>query len=425
MKIYQEQNVYQASNERLEEIFNGFEHIYFMLSGGKDSSLLLQLANNKAEEMGKTFDCLFVDLEAQYKHTIEHVKELTTLSQIRNFYWVTMPLQLRNAVSVLQPKWVCWSPTQEDIWVREMPENTINVYNHPFDFYELGMEFEDFVEEFQKWYSRKYEGDIATVIGIRSDESLNRYRTIANPNKTVWNGNQWTTLLHGTKDVWNVYPIYDWKTTDVWGAISKFNFKYNEIYELMYKNGVTIHEQRLCQPYGDDQRKGLDQFKALESETWEKVLTRVNGVNFGNIYARTSALGNLKSMKPDDLTWQEYAVFLLESLGLYNQKLMLHYVEKIRKHLDWWTRNRGLHLSMVVDEANSSLESKKMVTSWRRIARAIEKNDFYMKRLGYHQNKSDNKLLKLMIEEYDNLFDAEIIKDTHLLRFYNKEIKNQ
>ena len=63
----------------------------------------------------------------------------------------------------------------------------------------------------------------------------------------------------------------------------------------MYKNGVSIHEQRLCQPYGDDQRKGLDQFKALEYETWEKVLNRVHGVNFGNIYCRTSLLGNIKT----------------------------------------------------------------------------------------------------------------------------------
>ena len=44
----------------------------------------------------------------------------------------------------------------------------------------------------------------------------------------------------------------------------------------MYKNGVSIYEQRLCQPYGDDQRNGLDQFKALEYDTWSKVLSRVN-----------------------------------------------------------------------------------------------------------------------------------------------------
>ena len=95
----------------------------------------------------------------------------------------------------------------------------------------------------------------------------------------------------------------------------------NNIYELMYKNGLSIHEQRLCQPYGDDQRNGLDQFKALESETWEKVLNRVNGVNFGNIYCKTSALGNITSMKPKNMIWQQYSIYLLESLGMYNKDL--------------------------------------------------------------------------------------------------------
>ena len=112
-------------------------------------------------------------------------------------------------------------------------------------------------------------------------------------------------------DVYNFYPIYDWATEDIWGAVSKLDLKFNYIYELMYKNGVSIYEQRLCQPYGDDQRNGLDQFKALEYDTWSKVLNRVNGVNFGNIYCKTTALGNIKSCKPEFMTWQEYSIFLL------------------------------------------------------------------------------------------------------------------
>lgn len=55
----------------------------------------------------------------------------------------------------------------------------------------------------------------------------------------------------------------------------KFNLKYNKLYELLYKSGLSIHEARICQPYGDDQRKGLNQFKAIEPETWSKLLIRV------------------------------------------------------------------------------------------------------------------------------------------------------
>ncbi len=422
MKHYLHINVLEAFNDRLETIFNDFDNIYFSVSGGKDSSVMVQLANAKAKEMGKQFDVLYIDLEAQYKLTIDHMNELKELSQIRDFYWISLPLQLRNAVSQLQPKWICWSPTQKDLWVRDLPKQSINIDNHDFDFYQLGMEFEDFITGFANWYKNKKGGIVGAGIGIRSDESLNRWRTIHSQSKTTYKNNQWTTLLKPLDDVYNFYPMYDWKTQDIWVAVAKFDLKFNMIYELMYKNGLSIHEQRLCQPYGDDQKNGLDQFKAIEYETWEKVLNRVNGVNFGNIYARTSALGNLQSCKPDHLTWQQYSIFLLESLGIYNKDLMLHYIRKIKKFIKWWEKEHGCTIYQIPDEADNKLEAMHKVPSWRRIARAIERNDFYMKRLGFSQNQYDETLLKTMIEKYDNLFDVNNTTDTHLRRFYEREL---
>ena len=109
---------------------------------------------------------------------------------------------------------------------------------------------------------------------------MNRFRTIAfQEHKIKYKDYNWTTKIKFNErhiEVYNFYPIYDWKAEDIWGAVSKLNLEYNEIYELMYKNGLSIYEQRLCQPYGDDQKNGLNQFKALEYDTWGKVLNRVN-----------------------------------------------------------------------------------------------------------------------------------------------------
>jgi len=228
----------------------------------------------------------------------------------------------------------------------------------------------------------------------------------------------WTTLVKPTKQVYSVFPLYDWRTEDIWGAVSKLDLMHNEIYDLMWKNGVTIHDQRLCQPFGDDQRNGLDQFRSLEYETWDKVLNRVNGVNFGNIYCKTSALGNITSMKPDFMSWQEYSVFLLESLGLYNKDLMLHYVEKIQKFLEWHQKEFNMSISDIPDESDLKSESKREVASWRRIARAIERNDFYMKRLSFCQTKSDNELLDKLIDKWKDLLKPDTkTNDKHLNEF--------
>ncbi len=84
-KIYLEKNVLDSAFERLEFIFDNFDNIYFSVSGGKDSSVMVQLANMVAKKKNKQFDVLYIDFEAQYKLTISHVYELKKLSRYKRF----------------------------------------------------------------------------------------------------------------------------------------------------------------------------------------------------------------------------------------------------------------------------------------------------------------------------------------------------
>lgn len=411
-KIYNNTNVYDATIERFHTVFSKFDNVYISVSGGKDSSIMCQLAANVARSLGKKFSVLYIDLEAQYKATIDHVHDLIdcTKDVVDRWYWIAMPLSLRNAVSVIQPKWICWDKKDKHKWVRPMPKGkfVVNEDNYPkeWTWFYRGMEFEEFILWFAKWYNESRGGISACGVGIRSDESLNRFRTIISDSKESFEGYSWTTRakIHDVPlNVFNFYPLYDWRTEDDWTAVSKYNLKFNYIYELMYKNGVSIHEQRLCQPYGDDQRNGLDQFKTLEPETWEKVLNRVHGVNFGNIYCRTSLLGNIKSEKPDDMTWEQYAVFLLESIGLYAPEVRDHYHRKICTFLQWYEEHEHISIKDINQEEDKKLESAKKVASWRRIARAIERNDFWMKNLSFSQTKSDVERLFELKKKYKNI----------------------
>lgn len=429
-KIYTDKDVLTAAYERIEYVFKNFDNYYFSVSGGKDSSIMIQLAAIKARELGVKINVLYIDLEAQYKATIEHVEELIeAISDVLdNWYWVAMPLSLRNAVSVIQPKWICWDKKDKHKWVRDMPKNkwVINEDNYPdeWTWFRRGMEFEEFILWFAKWFNEKNGGLTGCGVGIRSNESLNRFRTIISDKKETYNCLGWTTKLKfkNLESVYNFYPLYDWETEDDWIAVSKLDLKFNNIYELMYKNGVSIHEQRLCQPYGDDQRKGLDQFKSLEYETWEKVLNRVHGVNFGNIYCRTSLLGNIKTEKPDDMTWEQYSVYLLETLGLYAPELRDHYYNKIKTFLQWYKEKEGI--DKINDEEDKKLESAKKIASWRRIARAIERNDFWMARLSFGETKSDVERLFELKKKYKDLIYGKDT-DSKALKKYADEYKGE
>ncbi len=131
---------------------------------------------------------------------------------------------------------------------------------------------------FGDWYSH---GKLtACFVGIRSDESLNRYRTIASKYKEPYQDKQYTTKV--LENVYNVYPIYDWKTEDDWIYQGKNrDLPYNTLYDYMYKAGLPLSLMRICQPYGDDQRRGLWLFHLIEPETWGKIVARVNGANSG------------------------------------------------------------------------------------------------------------------------------------------------
>lgn len=139
-------------------------------------------------------------------------------------------------------------------------------------------------------------------------------------------------------------------------------------------------------------------------------------MNFGNIYCKTTALGNIKSCKPKFMSWQEYTVFLLESIGIYNEDLMIHYYKKIKKFMIWYQAKFGIEIKDIPDIADCKLESQKKAISWRRIARAIEKNDFYLRRLSFAQTKNDDKELMRLIHKWDNLLNKTTITDNKMLQ---------
>ena len=79
-KLYnKDKNVLDAAIERLEFVFDRFQTVCVSLSGGKDSTVLFHLAYEIAQRRGRILHILIIDLEGQYKATIDHLSDLVKL----------------------------------------------------------------------------------------------------------------------------------------------------------------------------------------------------------------------------------------------------------------------------------------------------------------------------------------------------------
>lgn len=381
-KIKIGKNVLDAAKERIAITFDNFERIYVSFSAGKDSSVMVHLVAEEARKRKRKIGLLLIDLEAQYKLTIDHALEIfETYKDIIEPFWVSLPIHLRNAVSVYEPHWVCFEQNKKDIWIRNPPEIAITDEKH-FPFFHHGMEFEEFVPKFGEWYSQGK--SCACFVGIRSDESLNRFRTIASKKKTMFQNFGWTSKV--TDHCFNIYPIYDWKTADIWTFHGKNpQHKYNLLYDRMFRAGLTINQMRICQPYGDDQRRGLWLFHLIEPQTWAKIVYRVNGANGGSLYVKE--WGNINGYrtvnKPPNHTWQTFADLLLSSMPPKTQE---HFKVKVFVFQDWW-KKKG-YPEGIPDEADYALEVKRLAPSWRRVVKSLLRNDYWCKGMSFTQHKT-------------------------------------
>lgn len=429
-KEYIDMNVYDAAQERLKECFDEFDNILVAFSGGKDSGVLLNMAYDYAKRTDQLdkMGMYFLDYEAQYNYTMEYVKRMfDRFNDIKRF-WLCLPNDVPTATSMSEGYWTPWDETKKDIWVRDMPtmDYVINEHNVPWN-YESHTSDYTVQEDFTKWFSKTY-GKTGCLIGIRAQESLDRYRAIKSNNKV--NGyKDYNYMVCKDENTINCYPIYDWETRDIWIANAKNGFDYNKLYDLYYKAGMPIEQMRVASPFLSQGLGTLGYYQVIEPNTWAKMLGRVNGVNFAGIYGSTTAMGWKNITLPPGHTWKSYLKFLLDTLP---KEARENYERIFKTSIEFW-RNRGGVLSdetiQELRDAGIPLEVKgktnyktdkkavtfeeypddapvndfKSVPSFKRMCITIMKNDHTAKYMGFSRTKEQQERRKQAMEKYKNI----------------------
>lgn len=378
-KCYLGMNVLDAARQRIAWTFDTFPRIYVSFSGGKDSTVMLHLVMDEAIKRGRKVGLLFLDWECQFSLTVDHVREMFDLYRDHiEPCWVALPIRTWNGCSQHEPEWTAWDPAKHDLWVRQ-PDTLSITDPDTFPFYQPSMMFEEFMPAFGHWYAQ---GQLcACFIGLRTGESLNRWRTIAG-HGMKFEGRNWANWTGET--TYNVYPIYDWQTADDWTYYSKSGKPYNRLYDRMHQAGLSIHQMRIDEPFGDTQRKGLWLYQVVEPQLWAKMVTRVAGASTGALYAEESGnvLGNHHIGLPAGHTWQSFAALLLDTMPPATAE---HYKDKLAVYLKWW-RDHDFP-DGIPDSQPGDLGSKDMA-SWRRICKTLLRNDYWCKVLNFSPTKS-------------------------------------
>ncbi|KAA6348489.1 tRNA(Ile)-lysidine synthase [termite gut metagenome] len=421
-------NVYEAAIHRLDIVFSEFDNIYVSFSGGKDSGVLLNLCIDyiRRNNLNRKIGVFHMDYEAQYQDTTDYVdRTLSENLDIITPYRICLPLHAYCATSMHQSYWIPWEKEKKDIWVRNLPDKCIHEDNNPLDFFQDGMTDYDLQEKFAKWYHKTMKAQrTCCLIGIRTQESLNRWRAIhSDRNYKNYRGLQWTKLMY--EDVYNAYPVFDWITEDVWSANAKFYWDYNKLYDLFYKAGVPIDKMRVASPFNDWAMDSLKLYRVIDPNNWAKMVGRVNGVNFAGIYGGTTAMGWQSIKLPKGHTWKSYMYFLLSTLP---EQAKQSYLKKLETSVKFWREKGGCLSEATIKELQDAgvqievLESTNYDTSkkpvrmeyiddmdiadfkdiptYKRMCICIMKNDHLCKFMGFALTKSEQVRKKNIMEKY-------------------------
>lgn len=310
MKFYTEDNVWDAALKRIRYIFENEENIYVSSSGGKDSTVVTELAIKVARDMGRLpVNVAFLDQESEYQSTVDYFRKLKQRPEVK-LYWFQVPFNLGSNVTTGDQIYLhAWRPEEKDKWMRKQEPDSIHDYgpcNEGPD-----MRFHRCVDLMGD-YIFGLDSRYMALLGLRADESLTRYSLMCKKS-CVYKNIQWASRVNHRDNAYKCYPIYDWCTSDIWKAISTNHWSYNGAYDEMFKIGLSPNTMRVSSLIHETGVHELKILQRIEHKTWEKLSQRVYGLNtFKHLHS--SDMYSMHKLPAFFSSWNEYRDYLLDKI---------------------------------------------------------------------------------------------------------------
>jgi predicted phosphoadenosine phosphosulfate sulfurtransferase len=302
-KIYSEQNVFDAALDRIRYLFDEFPVVVASVSGGKDSTVILELALRVAREKKRLpLPVFWIDQEAEWTATVDTVREIMHRKSVKPL-WYQMPIYIENAASYDTKYLKCWDPEAEKDWIHK---------KDPLSIKENTFTTQWFLDLFDEVFAQAYPYEkVAVLAGVRCEENRSRYMGLTGARIYKWV--TWAKKLKTHPNQYTFYPLYDWTWSDVWHAIAENKWKYNRMYDLYYQFGIPVPQMRISALHHETSIWAVQQMQEWDPALYDRVTKRLPGIATCNVLGREF----FAAKKPPSMfrDWCDYRDFLIEKLA--------------------------------------------------------------------------------------------------------------
>lgn len=269
-KIYnQTTNVIEAAKQRFRDHYLAGDRLMVSISGGKDSTVIMELAIMVARELGMLpVECIMRDEEIMPPGTFEYLERVYWRKDEVNLNWVIAGQPIINAYNRWYPYWWVFDPDEQDKWVRQPPPFANWIETQCID----GMTSQ---QRFPVLEGKR----LISVIGLRAQESLVRMNRIASTRGAL-------TKNPTGYGAYNLAPIYDWTDDDVWKFIHDYKLDYNTCYNDLFRVGVSKPRMRIAPPSMKQGMETLKYLLKLYPKWFDAVERRLPGIRIAARYGK-------------------------------------------------------------------------------------------------------------------------------------------
>ena len=206
-----------------------------------------------------------------------------------------------------------WDPGREH--VRDVPPwaTTLQDLDLPAD-----TVFDQYTMDAQAAQGLK--GLVGFITGVRSDESLVRYRSCVNKL------NENYIVSSQAKNVKLCKPIYDWAENDIFKFFMENEIEYSGWYDIQHASGAGRNSMRVSTPIHSEAAKKISQLRRQDPVFYDRLLKVFPEMELQDRYGKDHATALRAQRKRKVVTWEDCHALVEEkftgkNLGMARQRV--------------------------------------------------------------------------------------------------------